>query len=203
MKIITYIDVNNVVLFAKRNMGVYKLVYKKYKRIYFVSLFSLFCVMVLTVVFLVYYFAFKETLYWLSYVCVALSVLLFVLLYRLDKKTIESRNKIQDIRVKILKKYYKKKKFKSYDVIQLNNQLQQRIDSIASDNIKFYVVLVSLLFPIWELYINKLGENVLFIDLIRMLIPRILFICLFSAVFFPFYNFAHKLFAGIVLFLNI
>ena len=189
MKIITHTDIRNLIIFARKEMGIYNLVYKKCKKLYFIILFLVTILMLLLIVFLYNFFVNKKIINLIVYSCIIVAVISLVLLYLLNTRTRRFRNQIQKNRVYILENYYKSKKYKSNEIILINDLLQQRINNIQSNNIKIYVIIISLIFPIWELYTDKLSEKMLFIELIVFLVPRVLFISIFILILFPVYNF--------------
>ena len=83
----------------------------------------------------------------------------FVLLSILYRKTKIPHFKIQIKRIELLKKYYSFNNWNKEEIEIVNNLLRQRIDTIKSNNIKVSAVIISLLLPLWNLYINKLGKN--------------------------------------------
>lgn len=193
MKIITNTDIKNLIIFARKEMGIYKLVYKEYKKIYFSILFLVLLLILFFFIFLFYYFVKHQIISIIVGIEIILAVTSFRLMYLLVMKTKVLHQEIQENRFRILEDYYKDKNYKSKDIIIINNQLQQRIDNIKSNNVKISVILVALIFPIWELYVSKLGEKVSLLETIMMLIPRTFFISICAIILFPIYNFVHKL----------
>ena len=50
-------------------------------------------------------------------------------------------------------------------------------------------VIISLLLPLWNLYINKLGKNQSMAEVFIVIIPRVIVIAILAVVIYPIYNF--------------
>lgn len=156
MRIINNTDINNLILYAKKNLGIYKLVYRKYKNIYWTSV----SLMILSIVLLVTYILlsnYQISLY-VEYICFlgCLLACLFSLysIHKLDTISNSAHLKIQGIRLKLLKQYYEINNFKIKDIKTINEMLSKRIEKIERQKITIVIILGVLVLPIWDSFIQ-------------------------------------------------
>ncbi len=159
MKVVTNSDIKKLIIYAKRNLGIYKLVYRTYKQLYFTIIILLLIFALLLIVFLYNFIVCKKISSFIVILCMSVILSEFVLLSILYRKTKIPHFKIQIKRIELLKKYYSFNNWNKEEIEIVNNLLRQRIDTIKSNNIKVSAVIISLLLPLWNLYINKLGKN--------------------------------------------
>lgn len=157
MKIINNTDLNNLLRFSKKNLGVYKLVYREYKYLYW---FSIILIILSSILLLAYimFSCFYINLFFekLSFICCFFfAVVCLVLLYLLEKKTRNKHLKIQESRIKELEKYYCEKGFVCDDIIVINEQLNFRKDKIKSQKDTMFIIFGILCLPIWEVFIES------------------------------------------------
>lgn len=156
MKIINNTEINNLIIFSKKNLGVYKLVYKDYKKIYWGSIF----LVIVAIIFLLLYIVFSkssspslfESIFCIG--CLLASVIALYLQYLLNKKTKEKHLKIQDNRYKLLKKYYSNNHYLLNDIKVINEVLNKRIEKIEKQKITILIVLGALAMPIWDAFVQ-------------------------------------------------
>lgn len=159
MKVVTNSDIKKLIIYAKRNLGIYKLVYRTYKQLYFTIIILLLIFALFLIVFLYNFIVCKNISSFIVILCMSVILSEFVLLSILYRKTKILHFKIQIKRIELLKKYYSFNNWNKEEIEIVNNLLRQRIDTIKSNNIKVSAVIISLLLPLWNLYINKLGKN--------------------------------------------
>lgn len=156
MKIINNKDINNLIIFSKKNLGIYKLVYKEYKNIYWMSI----LLTNLSIILLVSYILisnFRTNLFLekiCGICCLMTCIFSLILLYLLDKKTKSKHLKIQDCRLKKLKKYYNSNNYLTKDIIIINEQLSKRIEKIEKQKTTILIVFGILILPIWDIFIQ-------------------------------------------------
>ena len=156
MRIINNTDINNLILYAKKNLGIYKLVYRKYKNIYWtsVSLMILSIVLLLTYILLSNY----QISLCIEYICfggcLLTSVFSLYSIHKLDTISKSVHLKIQENRFKLLKQYYEINNFKIKDIKTINEMLSKRIEKIERQKITIIIILGVLVLPIWDSFIQ-------------------------------------------------
>lgn len=190
MKVITNTDIRQLIIYSKRELGIYELVYRKYKKMYFVIL-SLLVFLLLLLYNCIFILLSKGRIpYRIAKACLFFAILELILLYVFEKKTKTLHQGIQDIRIKKLKRYYTQKNYHVYDVTVINDLLQKRISHLEANRIKFSVIIAALIFPLWDIYINVLSENKTFLEMLEVILPRAFIIAIFVILLLPIYNFA-------------
>lgn len=180
MRIINNTDINNLILYAKKNLGIYKLVYRKYKNIYWtsVSLMILSIVLLLTYILLSNY----QISLCIEYICfggcLLTSVFSLYSIHKLDTISKSVHLKIQENRFKLLKQYYEINNFKIKDIKTINEMLSKRIEKIERQKITIIIILGVLVLPIWDSFI----QHYLKIFTAQQLLKIILFSILISFV---------------------
>lgn len=126
MRIINNADILNLLLYAKKNLGIYVLIYKKHKLIYYTIIIST----LLSIIFLICFgkiFISKIEPQVLSFIfgclCFLLCIISLVLIKKLNELTKKNHLKIQKFRYKKLKKYYSVNKYSVEDIICINELL--------------------------------------------------------------------------------
>lgn len=155
-KIITNNNINDLILFSRKNLGLYNLVYKKYKGLYW----GMIANTILAIMFCAGYVYFIDKnvkgvtiLFFLGCFIFALIALAFS--FYLDEESRDDSNNVQNTRLEKLEKYYQKKQFTRHDIIIINEQLRKRIEQIKSNRITIAVVFGMLVLPIWEVFAEK------------------------------------------------
>lgn len=189
MKIVNNTDVNNLILFSKRNLGLYKLLYREYKFIYW---FSIFCQCVSALFLILYFYSIifpsnliLERVY--SIICAIMCINSLFLLKLLTKKTNKKHLKVQEKRYKILKEYYNRNDYYLDDIKNINKLLNKRIEKIEKQKITILVIVASLALSVWDLII----ENYFKIFSVKNLISTfvlIIIISLFILILVKFFN---------------
>ena len=139
MKIINNMDINNLILYAKKNLGIYKLVYKEKKRIYYLSIiFLLISATLLAIYILLVCFNINKSIQIICAICCLLTCFCtLILLKYIDSKTQHKHLKIQNNRLELLKQYYNDKNYTIKDIRIINQQLEKRINKIEKHFKKF------------------------------------------------------------------
>lgn len=180
MKIINDSDINNIIIFAKRQLGIYKLVYKKYKDLYWSAVF----LTILSFILLVIYFITEKCQMWLvigrlcCFGCATCSALALYLLQKLKILSEEKHLGIQEHRFELLKRYYSVKQFSVKEIKKVNEKLNLRKERIKQQKITVLIVLGMLLLPIWELFVQKYLVGFTFYQLKRIFLLAIAIACI-------------------------
>ena len=86
--------------------------------------------------------------------CLLSSVITLFISYRLNKLTHLSHLQVQNRRYKILKRYYRKNRLESDDVLIINDQLTKRLEKISKQRITVIAVLGMMSLPIWNVFVE-------------------------------------------------
>ncbi len=191
MKVITNTDIRQLIIFSKRELGIYKLVYSKHKKIYFGILSLLFFLLFLLCTCIYFSLLLGRIPYNIAYICLFMAVLELGLLYSFEKKTEALHQGIQDVRIKKLKRYYLQRNIHTYDLTVINDLLRKQMNSIETNRIKFSVIVTALIFPFWEIYMNRASENKTILEVLRIFFPRVFIIAFLAILALPVYNFVH------------
>ena len=117
MRIINNTDINNLIIFAKKNLGIYKLVYRKQKFIYCLSIVSSVVSVLMLIIYLLFIVLHINA--FLEKICVSCCLLIALcslgLLAYIGRKTLNSHLIIQDVRFQLLMEYYTDKKYNAND----------------------------------------------------------------------------------------
>lgn len=175
MKVITNRDINNLIIFSKKHLGIYKLVYKEYKKIYW-CIISFTC---LSIVCLILYILLSiNKIIILEKICFFCCIILcFITLFlsnKLNKITKDKHLKIQDKRLKLLIKYYNDKHIYTRDILIINTQLEKRIKKIEKQKTTVLVILGVLVLPLWENFIQYFYSEFTSIKFIKLFIFSII-----------------------------
>ncbi len=151
MKIINNTDINNLIIFAKHNMGIYRLVYLRYKKIYWLTIvFCILCFLSL-VLYLIVKFASNKIAVAISFLCCIFNAVAAIYLCRRLEALTENRQmKVQEKRLVILQRYYQRNNYTISDIIIINKQLEKRLKNLDKQKTTAIVVLGILVLPIWE-----------------------------------------------------
>lgn len=155
MKIINTKDVNNLILYSKRNLGIYRLVYKEYKKYYWtIVIFTLVSIilLVLYIISSITKFFLLEKICFIS--CLVIASFTLYLIYLLNEKTKMKHLEIQKNRIKKLKEYYIKENFTIDDIKIVNEQLNKRIEKTEKQKTTCFIMFGILILPIWESFIQ-------------------------------------------------
>ena len=158
MKIINNTDINNLILYAKKNLGIYQLVYKKeVNGIYFLSiLLFLFSVIILIICILLICFDTNKFYVIICVICCLTTCFCTLILLRhIDNKSKNKHLKIQYDRYRFLKKYYNDKNYTIKEIKVINHQLEKRKDKIEKNKIKILVFIILIIFKFFDIIVNK------------------------------------------------
>ena len=181
MKIINNTDINNLILYAKKNLGIYKLVYKEKKRIYYLSIiFLLISATLLAVYILLVCFNINKSIQIICAICCLLTCFCtLILLKYIDSKTQHKHLKIQNNRLELLKQYYNGKNYTIKDIRIINQQLEKRINKIEKQKITILIVISVMILPIWDIFVqtyfsdislNKMNKFIIFFIILSIFI---------------------------------
>lgn len=139
MRIINNTDVNELILFSKKNLGIYKLVYFHSKKLYWNSIFLLFIFICLLVAYIICVISkINSTLEYLSgIICFLVALGTLYSLNQVNKRTKEKHLKIQSMRFRILKKYYIEKGIRQGDIRIINELLQKKLRKLKDKKLQF------------------------------------------------------------------
>ena len=192
MKIINKSDINDLILYAKKNLGIYQLVYKKeVNRIYFFSI-ILFFISVFLLLMCVLLICFHKDKFFIiisGIFCLFTCFCTLILLRYIDNKTKHTHLKIQYDRQKLLKKYYNDKNYTSKEIKVINQQLEKRKDKIEKNKVTILVVIGVLILPVWDIFIQKYMKDFSLIRIVKF----ILFVFIFSIVVLLVIRFFNKI----------
>lgn len=179
---------SGLILYAKKNLSIYKLVYKEKKIIYYFSItMLLISVILLAIDILLVCFNINKSIQILSSICCLLTCFCTLILLRyIDNKTQYKHLKIQDNRFRLLKHYYDDQNFSVKDIKRINQQLEKRINKIEKQKVTILVVIGIMVLPIWDIFVQVYFINITFSKLIKFVIFFIVFsiIILISIRFF-------------------
>ena len=181
MKIINNTDINNLILYAKKNLGIYKLVYKEKKRIYYLSIiFLLISATLLAVYILLVCFNINKSIQIICAICCLLTCFCtLILLKYIDSKTQHKHLKIQNNRLELLKQYYNGKNYTIKDIRIINQQLEKRINKIEKQKITILIVISVMILPILDIFVqtyfsdislNKMNKFIIFFIILSIFI---------------------------------
>lgn len=190
MKIINNTDINSLILYAKNNLGVYKLVYKEKKRIYYLSIIMLLISVILLMVNIIFVcFNINSYIQILCSICCLLACFCsWISLKYIDNKTHNKHLKIQESRLRLLKQYYDNQNFTIKDVKVINQQLEKRINKIEKHKVTILVVISVMILPIWDIFVQ-----VYFIDITSTkIIKFVIFFVISSIIILIFIRFFYK-----------
>lgn len=157
MKIINNTEINSLILFSKKNLGIYKLVYSHYKKIYWTSI--LFASVSLCLLIMYIFLAvinvkpLVEKL--IGIICLAICLCTLYFFKLVDKKTADKHLVIQKERFNKLKEYYVGERYNVNDIKVINEQLQKRVEKIEKQKITILVVIGALIMPVWDMFIQN------------------------------------------------
>lgn len=162
MKIINNMDINNLILYAKKNLGIYKLVYKEKKRIYYLSIiFLLISATLLAIYILLVCFNINKSIQIICAICCLLTCFCtLILLKYIDSKTQHKHLKIQNNRLELLKQYYNDKNYTIKDIRIINQQLEKRINKIEKQKITILIVISVMILPIWDIFVQTYFSDI-------------------------------------------
>lgn len=162
MKIINNTDINNLILYAKKNLGIYKLVYKEKKRIYYLSIiFLLISATLLAIYILLVCFNINKSIQIICAICCLLTCFCtLILLKYIDSKTQHKHLKIQNNRLELLKQYYNGKNYTIKDIRIINQQLEKRINKIEKQKITILIVISVMILPIWDIFVQTYFSDI-------------------------------------------
>lgn len=160
MRIITNGDINSLLIFAKKNMGIYRLVYRKEKKAYWMmvmlAFFSLACIVLYASLVVAGNDAFAKFVFIFA---VASSLSVLCLCYRIEKITHSAHMQIQNKRLVLLKRYYRKEGFSREDILIINDQLSGRLKKINEQRLTLSVVFGAMALPLWEILVEYLLDR--------------------------------------------
>lgn len=172
MKIINNTDINNLILFSKKNLGIYKLVYKEYNKLYWLSLIGTFISIFLLIIYILLVIShinnFLEKLCGIS--CLVICLCTCVLLKYIDKIAKSKHLKIQNVRFKLLKKYYHDSNYNINDIKIINEQLEKRIAKIEKQKVTILIVIGTMILPTWDIFIQYYFNKFSSIQIIKFII---------------------------------
>lgn len=171
MKIINNTDINNLILYAKKNLGIYKLVYKKEKKVYCLSIMLLLITVFILAVYVLLVYLHIGSFYekTCAFLCLFSCLCTLISLKHIDKKTKTEHLKIQDTRFKLLKKYYNDRNYTVNEIRIINQQLEKRIDKIDKQKITILIVISVMVLPIWDIFVQTYFNNFSFVKIIRFI----------------------------------
>ena len=178
MKIINNTDINNLILYAKKNLGIYQLVYKKeVNGIYFLSiLLFLFSVIILIICILLICFDTNKFYVIICVICCLTTCFCTLILLRhIDNKSKNKHLKIQYDRYRFLKKYYNDKNYTIKEIKVINHQLEKRKDKIEKNKITILVVISVMILPVWDIIVQKYFNDISLIKIVKFIFLLIVF----------------------------
>ena len=178
MKIINNTDINNLILYAKKNLGIYQLVYKKeVNGIYFLSiLLFLFSVIILIICILLICFDTNKFYVIICVICCLTTCFCTLILLRhIDNKSKNKHLKIQYDRYSFLKKYYNDKNYTIKEIKVINHQLEKRKDKIEKNKITILVVISVMILPVWDIIVQKYFNDISLIKIVKFIVLLIVF----------------------------
>ncbi len=151
MKIINNTDINNLIIFAKHNMGIYRLVYRKYKKIYWLTVLFLLLSFLFLLLYLIVKVSAKGIATTILFMCCILNAIAAqYMCRRLDALTATRHMKVQEKRLEILQRFYQRNNYTISDIKIINKQLEKRLNNLNKQKTTVTVVLGILVLPIWE-----------------------------------------------------
>lgn len=188
MKIINNTEINNLILYAKKNLGIYRLVYKYESKMYWLSIIFLLisALILLTYPLLIIFHVdgFYEKICVCS--CLFTCICSLIIIKYIDKKTKCKHLKIQETRYKLLKRYYRDKNYTLKELKVINSLLEKRKNEIEKQKITILVVFSILVLPIWDIFVQSYFNEFTFTKISKFAIFLFVFsiIVLFIVRFF-------------------
>lgn len=177
MKIINNTDINNLIIYAKKNLGIYKLVYKEENKIYCLSIISLLitAVILITYILLVYFHIDKLYEIMCGILCLFACFCTLLLLRNIDNKTECNHLKIQNTRFKLLKKYYNDRNYTIKEIKVINQQLEKRINKIEKQKVTILVVISVMILPMWDIFVQSYFNDFSLFKIIKFIVFFVIF----------------------------
>lgn len=177
MKIINNTNINDLIIYSKKNLGIYNLVYKDQKKKYYMSIISVF----VSILFLIMYILFSvfntnlvmERL--CCFCCLITCLYSLRLIKYIEKKTKNKHLQIQDVRFNLLKNYYDANNYGYQEIKIINQQLEKRIEKIDKQKITILIVLSIMIMPLWELFVQEYFYEISFLRIVKFLFFLIIF----------------------------
>lgn len=190
MKIINNTNINDLILYSKKNLGIYKLVYKEEKKKYYMSIIFVF----ISILFLITYILFSlyitnVILERLCCFCCLITCLYSLWLIKyVEKKTKNKHLEIQDVRFGLLKNYYNDNNLGYKELKIINQQLEKRIEKIEKQKITILIVLSIMIMPLWDLFVQEYFKEISFNRVIKFSF----FLIIFSVIILVIIRFFNK-----------
>lgn len=190
MKIINNTDINNLIYFAKKNLGIYKLVYREEKKIYYFAIISVLISIFILLTYILLIFLYKNNfLGKLCGICGLFTCLIsLILLKHIDNKTKNKHLKIQEVRFRMLKKYYNDENYTIKDIKIINQQLEKRIEKIEKQKVTILVVISVMILPIWDIFVQEYFKDFSLLKMEKIF----MFLFVFSIIILAFVRFLNK-----------
>lgn len=157
MKVINNTNINDLIIYSKKKLGIYELLYKKHRILYWSAIF-LTCmtgISLLAYIILVIYYKRDILEAFFCIFCTSNALIAFCLTKVLEHKTGGTNLNIQDKRLRHLKRYYCEKGYNSKEIKKINILLSKRIEKLTDQKTTFLVILGILILPIWESFISE------------------------------------------------
>lgn len=159
------------------------MIYKEHKKVYWLSIAFLFFSICLLIAYVLLIILDVNTNYELlcGIVSLIMSVIALVLLGCINRLTAEKHLKIQHIRLKVLKKYYKHKNFNTKEIKIINELLERKMARIEKQKVTVIIILGTLVLPIWEIFLDYYFDEFTMLKMKNFIIVLIMlsFIILF------------------------
>ena len=107
--------------------------------------------------------------------CLFTCLCTLILLRYIDNKTKSKHLKVQDIRFKMLKKYYNDTNFTIKEIKVINQQLEKRINKIEKQKVTILVVISVMILPIWDIFVQTYFNDFSLNKIIKFVVFFIVF----------------------------
>lgn len=189
-------DIEELLSFAVRDLGSYRLIYKKdcYRNQFILILILAILAGVMSL------FAYLCSNLWCSKIAMLLSGFLivssFIFGYRLRENAKPERMDLQNIRCKMLEIYYSKKGYDLFQIEQVCEMLKMRKGHMEKNIICVLLIAGPLFLSLWNAYVQKVISNNPAVGFLRILLflgLRIIVLLFFIAVLAPFFGLLREL----------
>lgn len=188
-RVISNHDIESLLYFATKELGSYKLIYKKkcYRKQFILVFISAILAGVLSLL------AYRSADPLRSVIAIILSCILiivsFVLGHRLRGQAKSERMELQSIRMKMLENYYIKKNYNLFQIEQICEMLKIKLSHLEKNSIYILLIAGSFFLSLWNAYVQQVinsNSGVEFPTIVLFLGLRIIILLIIIAAFAPF-----------------
>lgn len=195
-KVVSNHDVRLLLCFAIKELGSYKIIYKKdcYCRQFTIILILAIIAGVLSI-FGCLCSDFRNSIIAILISCISITAS-FVLGYNLRERAKQERFNLQSVRVEMLRAYYSEENYDCFQIEKICELLKIKLKHLEKNAIYVLIIAGSLFLSLWTSYVQQVvGKNpdAGFTEIALFLILRIIILLFILAMFAPFLNLLREL----------